>query len=78
MTILQRDVRDIANIADLTAIPPSAPAHGKPRRRSAEFADLSRGLGLPQTTLKRYFALLKTTFLVELLARLVGAISASA
>jgi len=31
------------------------------------FADLSRSLALPQTTLKRYFALLQTTFLVELL-----------
>jgi len=27
------------------------------------FADLSRTLGLPQTTLKRYFALLEATFL---------------
>ena len=31
------------------------------------FADLSRSLSLPQTTLKRYFALLETTFLVQLL-----------
>ena len=31
------------------------------------FADLSRNLGLPQTTLKRYFALLEMTFLVQLL-----------
>ena len=31
------------------------------------YADLSRTLGLPQTTLKRYFALLETTFLVQLL-----------
>ena len=31
------------------------------------FADLSRSLSLPQTTLKRYFALLEATFLVQLL-----------
>ena len=31
------------------------------------FADLSRSLALPQTTLKRYFALLEATFLVQLL-----------
>jgi predicted AAA+ superfamily ATPase len=31
------------------------------------FADLSRSLGLPQTTLKRYFALLEATFLTQLL-----------
>ena len=31
------------------------------------FADLSRTVALPQTTLKRYFALLEATFLVQLL-----------
>ena len=31
------------------------------------FADLSRALAIPQTTLKRYVALLETTFLVRLL-----------
>jgi uncharacterized protein len=31
------------------------------------FADLSRSLAVPQTTLKRYFALLEKTFLVQLL-----------
>ena len=31
------------------------------------FADLSRGIGTPQTTLKRYFTLLETTFLVQTL-----------
>jgi len=31
------------------------------------FADLSRSLALPHTTLKRYFALLEATFLVQLL-----------
>jgi predicted AAA+ superfamily ATPase len=31
------------------------------------FADLSRSLSLPQITLKKYFALLETTFLVQLL-----------
>ena len=31
------------------------------------FADLSRSLALPQTTLKRYFTLLEATFLVQLL-----------
>lgn len=67
MTILQRDVRDIANIADLTAIPQVLQLTASRVGGLLNFADLSRGLGLPQTTLKRYFALLKTTFLVELL-----------
>jgi uncharacterized protein len=67
ITILQRDVRDIANIADLTAIPQVLQLTASRVGSLLNFADLSRGLGLPQTTLKRYFALLKTTFLVELL-----------
>jgi uncharacterized protein len=67
MTILQRDVRDIANVADLTAIPQLLQLTASRVGGLLNFADLSRSLGLPQTTLKRYFALLKTTFLVELL-----------
>ncbi len=67
MTILQRDVRDIVNIADLTAIPQLLQLTASRVGGLLNFADLSRSLALPQTTLKRYFALLETTFLVELL-----------
>jgi uncharacterized protein len=67
VTILQRDVHDIANIADLTAILHLLQLIASRVGSLLNFADLSRGLGLPQTTLKRYFALLKTTFLAELL-----------
>src|SRR5271165_4779929 len=56
-TILQRDIRDLANISVL-----ASRAGGL-----LNFADLPRSLSLPQTTLKRYFALLETTFLVQLL-----------
>jgi hypothetical protein len=64
MTMLQRDIRDLANIADVTAVPRllSVVAGGL-----LNFADLSRSVALPQTTLKRYFALLEGTFLVQLL-----------
>jgi hypothetical protein len=37
------------------------------------FADLSRTLALPQTTLKRYFALLEATFRGATVAALVEA-----
>lgn len=67
MTILQRDVRDLANIADLTAVPQLLSVAASRVGGLLNFADLSRSLSLPQTTLKRYFALLETTFLVQLL-----------
>jgi uncharacterized protein len=67
MTILQRDVRDLANIADLTAVPQLLSLVASRAGNLLNFADLSRSLSLPQTTLKRYFSLLETTFLVQLL-----------
>jgi len=64
-TILQRDVRDMANIEGLTAMPrllSLLAARGTALLNSAE---LSRATGLPQTTLKRYMALLEATFLLQ-------------
>ncbi|MGO8675638.1 MAG: ATP-binding protein [Limisphaerales bacterium] len=66
-TILQRDVRDLANVADVTAVPRLLSVVAARAGGLLNVADLSRTLGLPQTTLKRYFALLEATFLVELL-----------
>ncbi len=66
-TILQRDVRDLANIADVTAVPRLLSVVAARAGGLLNVADLSRTLGLPQTTLKRYFALLEATFLVQLL-----------
>jgi hypothetical protein len=66
-TILQRDVRELANIADVTAVPRLLSVIAARAGGLLNFADLSRTLGVPQTTLKRYFALLEATFLVQLL-----------
>jgi predicted AAA+ superfamily ATPase len=66
-TLLQRDVRDLASIADVTAVPRLLSVVASRVGGLLNFADLSRTLGLPQTTLKRYFALLEATFLVQLL-----------
>jgi predicted AAA+ superfamily ATPase len=66
-TILQRDVRDLTNIADLSAVPRLLSVVASRAGGLLNFADLSRSLALPQTTLKRYFALLEATFLVQLL-----------
>ena len=67
MTTLQRDIRDLANIADVTAVPRLLSVIAARAGGLLNFADLSRTVALPQTTLKRYFALLEATFLVQLL-----------
>jgi len=67
MTMLQRDIRDLANIADVTAIPRLLSVVAARAGNLLNFADLSRTMALPQTTLKRYFALLQGTFLLQLL-----------
>ena len=64
-TILQRDVRDLTNVADVTAVPRLLSVVATRAGGLLNFADLSRTLSLPQTTLKRYFALLEATFLVQ-------------
>ena len=67
MTTLQRDIRDLANIADITAVPRLLSVVAARAGGLLNFADLSRAMALPQSTLKRYFALLEATFLVQLL-----------
>jgi uncharacterized protein len=75
MTMLQRDIRDLVSIADTTAVPRLLSVVASRVGGLLNLADLSRTIALPQTTLKRYFALLEGTFLVQLLrpwARNVG------
>jgi predicted AAA+ superfamily ATPase len=67
LTMLQRDIRDLASIADFTAIPRLLSVVAARAGSLLNFADLSRTMALPQTTLKRHFALLENTFLVQLL-----------
>jgi predicted AAA+ superfamily ATPase len=67
LTILQRDIRDLANIADLSAVPRLLAVVAARAGGLLNFADLSRTVALPQSTLKRYFALLEATYLVQLL-----------
>lgn len=67
-TILERDVRDISDIqapADLLRLLALvATRHGS----LVNYSDLSRGLGMVDTTLKRYLALLEKVFLVRRVA----------
>lgn len=66
-TILQRTVRDLADIERLHEIPRLLSVLAARTGTLLNVADLSRTLGIPQTTLQRYLALLQTTFLVHLL-----------
>jgi uncharacterized protein len=66
-TILQRDIRDISNIEGLAILPRLLSLLATRSSALLNFADLSRSLSIPQSTLKRYFALLDATHLVRLL-----------
>lgn len=57
----------MANIADSTAVPRLRSVAAARAGGLLNFADLSRSMALPQTTLKGYFALLEATLLVQLL-----------
>ncbi|HEX8691778.1 MAG TPA: ATP-binding protein, partial [Longimicrobium sp.] len=63
-TILQRDVRDIANIDGLAELPRLLALLAARTGTLLNFSELSRSSTLPQSTLKRYMALLEMTFLV--------------
>ncbi len=62
--ILQRDVRNLANIEQLTEIPNLLHLLATRSGTLLNFAELSRTAAIAQSTLKRYFALLEMLFLV--------------
>lgn len=65
--ILQRDVRDLANVERLSEMPRLLALVAARAGQLVNYADLARMLAIPQTTLKRYLALMEATFLVRLL-----------
>lgn len=62
--MLQREVRDLAEVRSLTELPRLAQLLAARSTGLLNYAGLSRDLGMPQTTLKRYLALLEAAFLV--------------
>jgi predicted AAA+ superfamily ATPase len=64
-TILQRDIRDLANIEGLAAIPRLLGLLAARATSTLNLADVSRSTGLAQTTLRRYLTLLEATFLIH-------------
>jgi predicted AAA+ superfamily ATPase len=63
-TTLRRDIRDLANFDSLLDLPRLLSLISHRTSGLLNFADLSRGVAIPQTTLKRYFTLLHASFLV--------------
>jgi len=64
-TVLQRDVRELANIDGLLELPRLLQLLAARSGQLLNASALSRDLAIPGTTLKRYLALLETTFLMQ-------------
>ncbi|MBI4541940.1 MAG: ATP-binding protein [Gemmatimonadetes bacterium] len=64
-TILERDVRNLAQIEGLTDLPGLLNLLAARSASLLNIAELSRSVGLPHTTLTRYLALLESAFLVR-------------
>jgi hypothetical protein len=67
-TILQRDVREMSNIEGLTEMPRLMALLAARASTLLNLADISRAMAIPQSTLKRYMALLEAAFIVQPLA----------
>lgn len=63
-TMLQREVRDLASVSGLTELPRLMLLLAARTTGLLNYAGVARDLGMPQTTVKRYIALLETAFLV--------------
>ena len=66
-TVLQRDVRDLANIEALTELPRLLRLLAARAGSLLNVASLSNEMAVPQTSLRRYLNLLQATFVVQTL-----------
>jgi uncharacterized protein len=64
-TILERDIRNLAQIQDLAAVPRLLKLLAGRMATVHNQSEISRSSGIPNSTLSRYMTLLKTTFLVQ-------------
>lgn len=64
-TITQRDIRELSNISDLTALPRLLKLLATRSGALMNVAELARASGVPQVTLHRYLALLEASFLFQ-------------
>jgi predicted AAA+ superfamily ATPase len=66
-TILDRDIRDLAQIQDLASVPRLLRLLAARTASLHNQSEISRSSGIPNSTLSRYMALLESTFLVQML-----------
>jgi uncharacterized protein len=66
-TILDRDIRDLAQIQDLAAVPRLLKLLAGRTAGLHNQSEVSRSSGIPNSTLSRYMTLLEMTFLVQML-----------
>lgn len=64
-TILSRDVRDLASIERLSQLPDLLSLLATRSGSILNYSEISRSSGIPMSTLKRYFQILETLFLVN-------------
>ncbi len=64
-TILQRDIRDLARIDALADVSRLLSILAASTSRILNFSDLSRGISVPRSSLRRYTTLLEATFLLH-------------
>ena len=74
-TLLQRDVRDLANIEGFVDFPKLLAILAARAGGLLNYAEVSRTAAMPQTTLKRYAALLENLFLIEYLPAYSGSLA---
>lgn len=66
-TLLQREVRDLARIEGLSEMPRLLSLVAARSGSLVSVSELSRSLGMPQMTLKRYVSLLRAVFIIQVL-----------
>jgi predicted AAA+ superfamily ATPase len=64
-TILDRDIRNLAHIQDITAVPRLLKLLASRLATLHNQSEISRSSAIPNSTLSRYLALLKTIFLIQ-------------
>jgi uncharacterized protein len=64
-TILQRDVRDLANIEGLTQLPRLLALLAARTASLLNLADIGRSINIPYSTLQRYMTLLEAAYLIR-------------
>jgi len=67
-TLIQRDIREIAHVDGLSIVPNLMHLIAARTANLLNFADISRSIQIPQTSLKRYFTLLEAIYLVHRVA----------